>query len=97
MTRLVPVFQIRPSASALTGMADTALTFDPSSATDTGISFMRLPEVKAATGLSKSSIYALGRAKLFPEPVPLGLRMVAWVRSEVQAWAAERVRQRDAS
>ena len=61
------------------------------------ISFLRLPGVRLATGLSKSSIYALIRANGFPAPVPLGLRMVGWVRSEVQDWAAERVRLRDAA
>ena len=55
------------------------------------ISFMRLPEVKSVTGLSKSSIYDLIQANSFPAPVPLGERTVAWVRSEVQEWAAERI------
>ncbi len=53
--------------------------------------FLRLPEVKAITGLSKSSLYALIRGKNFPAPVRLGARAVAWVRSEVREWATERV------
>jgi prophage regulatory protein len=53
--------------------------------------FVRLPDVKAVTGLSKSSLYALIRANNFPAPVRLGPRTVAWVRSEVKQWAAERV------
>lgn len=53
--------------------------------------FVRLPEVKAVTGLSKSSLYALIRAGNFPAPVRLGPRTVGWVRSEVNEWAAERV------
>jgi prophage regulatory protein len=53
--------------------------------------FLRLPEVKAVTGLSKSSVYALIRERGFPQPVRLGARAVAWVRSEVRQWAAERV------
>jgi predicted DNA-binding transcriptional regulator AlpA len=53
--------------------------------------FLRLPEVKAVTGLSKSSLYALVREKSFPAPVRLGVRTVAWVRSEVRQWAAQRV------
>ena len=61
------------------------------------ISFMRLPRVKLVTGLSKSSIYALIRTNSFPAPVSLGPRMVAWLASEVQAWAVERVRLRDAA
>jgi prophage regulatory protein len=56
------------------------------------VTFLRLPEVKAITGLSKSSLYALIREKSFPAPVRLGARAVAWVRSEVRQWAAERVR-----
>jgi prophage regulatory protein len=59
------------------------------------ISFLRLPDVKLATGLSKSNLYGLIRANSFPAPVPLGLRSVGWVKSEIQQWAAERVRLRD--
>lgn len=55
------------------------------------VSFLRLPDVKSVTGLSKSSLYALIRANSFPAPVRLGPRTVAWVRSEVKQWAAERV------
>ena len=55
------------------------------------IAFLRLPEVKEITGLSKSSLYALIREKSFPAPVRLGARAVAWVRSEVRQWASERV------
>ncbi|MGC2620826.1 MAG: AlpA family transcriptional regulator [Acidobacteriaceae bacterium] len=53
--------------------------------------FLRLPEVKAITGLSKTSLYALIRERSFPAPVRLGPRAVAWVRSEVRQWAVERV------
>ena len=53
--------------------------------------FLRLPEVKAVTGLSKSSLYALIREKSFPAPVRLGARAVAWIKSEVRQWAVERV------
>jgi prophage regulatory protein len=53
--------------------------------------FLRLPGVKAVTGLSKSSLYALIRGNIFPAPVRIGPRSVAWVESEVKEWAAERV------
>jgi prophage regulatory protein len=52
---------------------------------------LRLPGVRAVTGLSKSSLYALIRADSFPAPVQIGPRTVAWVGTEVQRWAAERV------
>jgi predicted DNA-binding transcriptional regulator AlpA len=55
------------------------------------VTFLRLPEVKAVTGLSKTSLYALIREKSFPAPVRLGPRAVAWVRSEIRQWAVERV------
>jgi predicted DNA-binding transcriptional regulator AlpA len=55
------------------------------------VTFLRLPEVKAITGLSKTSVYALIRGKSFPAPVRLGPRAVAWVRSEVRQWALDRV------
>jgi len=55
------------------------------------VHFLRLPEVKAVTGLSKTSLYGLIRERSFPPPVRLGARSVAWVRSEVNQWAADRV------
>lgn len=55
------------------------------------VSFLRLPDVKAVTGLSKTSLYTLIRNRNFPAPVRLGPRAVAWVRSEVKQWAANRV------
>lgn len=64
---------------------------DPVSSRLDDVTFLRLPEVKAMTGLSKSSLYALIKEKSFPAPVRLGARTVAWVRSEVREWAAERV------
>jgi prophage regulatory protein len=68
------------------------LGLDPASSKLDEVAFLRLPEVKALTGLSKSSLYALIKEKSFPAPVRLGARAVAWVRSEVRQWAAERVR-----
>ena len=53
--------------------------------------FLRLPDVKAATGLSRTSLYALIKDKSFPAPVRLGPRAVAWGKSEVRQWAVERV------
>jgi predicted DNA-binding transcriptional regulator AlpA len=53
--------------------------------------FLRLPDVKALTGLSKTSLYTMIRDGSFPAPVRLGPRAVAWVRSEVRRWAVERV------
>jgi prophage regulatory protein len=53
--------------------------------------FLRLPQVKATTGLSKSSIYARISEGTFPKQIPLGPRLVVWVESDIQKWIAEQV------
>jgi len=54
---------------------------------------LRLPAVKARTGLSRSTIYARIREGTdgFPKPVNLGKRAVGWLASEVDAWLAAQV------
>lgn len=47
---------------------------------------LRLPDVKARTGLSRSTIYLRIAAGTFPRPVPLGGRAVGWLESEIQNW-----------
>jgi prophage regulatory protein len=55
------------------------------------LSFLRLPQVKAVTGLSKSTIYARIAEGTFPKQIPLGPRLVVWVESDIQNWIAEQV------
>ena len=62
-----------------------------SDAVTTEVIFLRLPDVKAITGLSKTSLYELVGNQRFPPPVRLGPRAVAWVRSEVMEWAMNRI------
>jgi prophage regulatory protein len=52
---------------------------------------LRLPQVKASTGLSKPSIYARISEGTFPKQIPLGPRLVVWVESDIQNWIAEQV------
>ena len=52
---------------------------------------LRLPQVKATTGLSKSSIYARISEGTFPKQIPLGPRLVVWVESDIQNWITEQV------
>ena len=52
---------------------------------------MRLPEVLAVTGLSKSTVYSMAKAGQFPNPVKLGARAVAWPSHLVQQWLAARM------
>ena len=55
------------------------------------ITFLRLPQVKATTGLSKTTIYEKIKENAFPCPVLISKRAVAWVESEVRQWAASQV------
>lgn len=57
--------------------------------------FIRINDVKAATGLARSTIYKYVKQGVFPAPVSLGCRAVAWVEGEVAAWIAARIRERD--
>lgn len=55
---------------------------------------LRLPEVMARTGLSRTTIYRWRRAGRFPQAVRLGTRCVGWIESELEAWIRERMAQR---
>jgi len=46
-------------------------------------SILRLPDVKALTGLSRSSIYLHIKQGTFPSPVSLGARAVGWPSNEI--------------
>jgi len=46
--------------------------------------------VEAATGLSRSTIYAWVAAGDFPKPIALGARLVAWRERDISAWLAAR-------
>lgn len=58
----------------------------------TGQTILRLPNVRARTGLSRSTIYLKISEGTFPAPIALGERSVGWVESEVDAWIAERIK-----
>ncbi|MBN3059399.1 AlpA family transcriptional regulator [Pectobacterium versatile] len=47
---------------------------------------IRLPEVKRRTGFGKTWIYELIKAGRFPSQVKTGVRAVAFIESEVDAW-----------
>ena len=52
---------------------------------------LRLPTVKAATGLSRSTLYLRIANGVFPHPVSLGGRAVGWPAHEVAALNAARI------
>ena len=57
---------------------------------------LRLPAVKARTGLSRSTIYLRISKGRFPKPILLGGRAVGWVESDIDAWLRDQIDARDA-
>jgi prophage regulatory protein len=55
------------------------------------ITFIRLKEVLAICGRSRSSVYAAIKQGAFPAPIKLSAHSTGWIKSEVLAWAASRV------
>lgn len=54
-------------------------------------SILRLPAVKARTGLSRSTIYLRVAEGTFPKAVSLGGRAVGWVEAEIQQWLEQQI------
>lgn len=52
---------------------------------------LRLPAVKAQTGLSRSTIYLRVSLGSFPSPISLGDHAVGWIESEVQEWIQRQI------
>ena len=61
-------------------------TVQPNAAT-----LLRLRQVKARTGLSRSTIYLKIKTGEFPAQVSLGPRAVGWLEAEVDRWIASRI------
>ena len=54
-------------------------------------SILRLPAVKASTGLSRSTLYLRIAQEVFTHPVSLGGRAVGWPAHEVESLNAARI------
>jgi prophage regulatory protein len=67
--------------------AGEGMPMDPvHAATPQPIRFLRLREVLAICGKSRSSIYEAIRKGKFPKPVKLGANSSAWINSEIDEW-----------
>jgi prophage regulatory protein len=53
---------------------------------------LRMAEVKRASGLEASHIYALIRQGKFPRPIKLSSQAVGWLSDEIAEWQASRPR-----
>jgi len=56
---------------------------------------IRRSKIHQKTGLSITQIWRLEKAGLFPKKIKLGANSVGWLESEVDAWIAARVKERD--
>ncbi|RTR40553.1 AlpA family transcriptional regulator [Shewanella canadensis] len=52
---------------------------------------IRLPEVKAKTGWSTSTIYLHMSKGIFPKAISLGERAVGWLEADIDQWLDERI------
>ncbi|WP_374580884.1 helix-turn-helix transcriptional regulator [Pseudoduganella sp.] len=53
---------------------------------ENGSSLWRIQTVTERTGLSRAEIYRRMRLGQFPGSIKLGVRLVAWKSSDVEAW-----------
>ena len=52
---------------------------------------LRLPAVKARTGLSRSTIYLRMSKGNFPTSISLGDRAVGWIETEITDWLIKHI------
>lgn len=50
---------------------------------------LRLTEVKARTGLARTTIYTRMKAKTFPAAIQISPGLVAWYESDIDRWVAD--------
>lgn len=62
----------------------------------TSIRFLRLPAVEAKCGIGRDTIYRMAKRGEFPKPVKISQWASAWVESELDAYLAQRIAERDA-
>lgn len=56
---------------------------------------LKRPVVSELTGLPRSTLYYYIKRNLFPKPVNIGVRSVAWVKEDVESWIREKIEIRD--
>ncbi|WYX49676.1 AlpA family transcriptional regulator [Achromobacter xylosoxidans] len=75
-------------------MSTLLLPAEPSVETPAQPRILRRAEVEARTGFKRAHIYSLIKEGRFPKPVPLGVRAVGWVSTEVDQWINDRLQAR---
>ena len=56
---------------------------------------IKIKEVLNITGLGRSTMYELMATSHFPKSIPLGLRAVGWLESEVHQWVVDKINKRE--
>lgn len=59
--------------------------------------YVRVREITHKLSLNRVTIWRWCRDGLFPRPVKLGRQAIGWPASEIDAWAAQRAQEREAS
>ncbi len=54
-------------------------------------SLLRMPAVKARTGLGRTSILNRVKRGDFPKPLKLGARCIAWPSREIDSWIEQQI------
>lgn len=73
-------------------MGTSSLHITPQNPTlSSSITILRLDDVMARTGLSRSFIYAMIANSDFPAPIKLGPRASGWLAHEIDAWIESRI------
>jgi prophage regulatory protein len=54
-----------------------------------------ITELRTEVGLSQRTIWEMVSAGSFPRPIRIGPRRVGWLATEIDAWLADRIRERD--
>ena len=62
-----------------------------------GLTLERLAQVKARTGLGRSTIYRMIACGEFPKNLKLTERCSAWNAAEIDAWIAAKIAARDST
>lgn len=77
---------VAAAAPVSTASAPSTTSTAPAPSPLTGNRLLRRPEVEALVGLKTSAIYANMKAGLFPRPVKIGKRGVAWRSADIAAF-----------
>lgn len=55
------------------------------------VALIRLRQVMARTGMSRSTMYAYIKEGRFPPPIAISDRCVAWVEADIDRWIGDRI------